>query len=296
MTNQPDRRGYRGLGRPRGPAFISPPVDGAQSPAEQLEASAGAGRAARRTVGATVGLLLAALVAGLLGGAISGRYTAEDPAPAAIATATPTPVGTAAALPEIARRVLPSVVSVEVRSGSRRGTGSGFVFDRRGHILTNNHVIAGATSVTVILGRGQRVTATVVGQDVSNDLAVLQVDAARALPPVTLGSSRQLSVADPVLAIGSPLGLSGTVTAGIVSGLDRNVRLGGGQRVKAIQTDASINPGNSGGPLVNAQGEVVGVNTAIATLDPAGTPSVGIGFAIPIERIAAAAGRIIAPN
>jgi putative serine protease PepD len=287
--------GLRGLGRPRGPSFISPPVRSAEArPGE--DGTPARVPAAQRTVAATVGLVVAALLAGVLGGAVSGRFAADDPpAQTARPTLTPVPVPTSE-LSQVAQRVLPSVVSVEVRGASRVGTGSGFVFDRRGHILTNNHVVTGATSVTVILSGGQRVSATVVGRDAATDLAVLQSDAARTVPPVTLGSSHQLSVADQVLAIGSPLGLSGTVTAGIVSGLDRNVRLGGGQRVRAIQTDASINPGNSGGPLVNTQGEVVGVNTAIATLDPAGTPSIGIGFAIPIERIAAAASRIIAPN
>jgi putative serine protease PepD len=199
-------------------------------------------------------------------------------------------------LSDVARRLLPSVVSVEVRGGAGRATGSGFILDRLGHIVTNNHVVATATSVTVVLGNGRRVPATVVGADVTNDLAILHVDAARGLPPVTLGDPDQLSVGDPVLAIGSPLGLAGTVTAGIVSGLDREVLVGPGQRIKAIQTDASINPGNSGGPLVNARGEVVGVNTAIATLLPAGSGSIGIGFAIPIDQVAEAAGRIIAPN
>jgi putative serine protease PepD len=287
---------YSGLGKPRGPSFISPPVTAATPPAGGEPSDSAAPATPSRTVATTVGLLLAALIAGLLGGAISGWFTGGDPpAPQAAPTPIPTPAPTAD-LSEVARRLLPSVVSVEVTGARRRGTGSGFVLDRLGHIITNNHVVAGGTSVTVVLGHGRRATATVVGQDVSNDLAILQVDAAKGLPPVTLGDSRSLAVADPVLAIGSPLGLSGTVTAGIISGLDRDVRLGPGQRIKAIQTDASINPGNSGGPLVNAQGEVVGVNTAIATLDPAGTPSIGIGFAIPVERLKAAASRIIAPN
>jgi putative serine protease PepD len=288
---------YQGLGKPRGPSFISPAVKPAAPPAEGEEAPSAAPATASRAVGVTVGLLLAALAAGLIGGAISGRFARGDPPPPAAArTPTPTPTPAAADLSDVARQVLPSVVSVEARSATIRGTGSGFVLDRAGHVITNNHVVPAGTTVTVILGAGRRASATVIGRDVSNDLAVLQVDAARALPPVDLGDSRSLSVADPVLAIGSPLGLSGTVTAGIISGLDRNVRLGEGEPIKAIQTDASINPGNSGGPLVNAQGEVVGVNTAIATLDPAGTPSIGIGFAIPIHRVAAAAQRLIAPN
>jgi putative serine protease PepD len=150
--------------------------------------------------------------------------------------------------------VLPSVVSVEVG----RGTGSGFIVDAAGHIVTNAHVVAGASGdVRVVLDDGRRLSAEVVGSDESYDLAVLAVRNASGLTPATLGRSADVRVGDQVLAVGSPLGLSGTVTAGIVSALDREVRLGG-RRQTALQTDASINPGNSGGPLVNARGEVIG--------------------------------------
>jgi putative serine protease PepD len=185
-----------------------------------------------------------------------------------------------------AARVLPSVVSVE--SGSAGG--SGFVVDDRGHILTNAHVVDGNATATVVLSDGRRLSARVIGADDDEDLAVLEVRYPGELTPATLGRSAGLSVGDQVLAIGSPLGLSGTVTAGIVSALDREVRLGGARRT-AVQTDASINPGNSGGPLVNARGEVVGVNTAIAA--GRGGGNIGIGFAIPIDRAAPIAERII---
>jgi putative serine protease PepD len=185
-----------------------------------------------------------------------------------------------------AAQVLPSVVSVE----AGRGGGSGFVVDARGHVLTNAHVIRGESEVTVVLNDGRRLPARVLGADFDEDLAVLEVDGAANLPAATLGRSGELAVGDQVLAIGSPLGLSGTVTAGIVSAVDREVRLGGSTR-RAVQTDASINPGNSGGPLVNARGEVVGVNTAIAA--GRGGGNIGIGFAIPIDRAAPIAERII---
>ena len=200
------------------------------------------------------------------------------------------PARPAGSLAEVAQRVLPSVVSVQVRSGSRGGTGSGFVLDGTGHVLTNAHVVAGATEVRVVDSTGRTRAAELVGVDEATDLAVLRADGG--LPPVALGRSADLAVGDPVLAVGSPLGLSGTVTAGIVSAIDRQVRFGDGRRSTAIQTDASINPGNSGGPLVNAAGQVVGVNTAIATLGQ-GSGNIGIGFAIPIDRAAAVAERLI---
>jgi S1-C subfamily serine protease len=187
-----------------------------------------------------------------------------------------------------AATALPGVVSVRVG----RAGGSGFVLDDRGHIVTNNHVVAGGGAVSVVGHDGRRVDAEVVGRDPGSDIAVLRVTPSAALRPLSLAAAESTRVGEPVLAVGSPLGLSGTVTAGIVSALDRQVRLGDtGARQTAIQTDASINPGNSGGPLVNARGEVVGVNTAIATLD--GNGNIGIGFAIPIDRAQQAAGQII---
>jgi putative serine protease PepD len=214
-------------------------------------------------------------------------FQGSEPAPAtALPRAAPQPAGGVTGLSATAARVLPSVVSVE----AGRGGGSGFVVDARGHVLTNAHVIRGESEVTVVLNDGRRLSARVLGADFDEDLAVLEVDGAANLPAATLGRSGDLAVGDQVLAIGSPLGLSGTVTAGIVSAVDREVRLGGSTR-RAVQTDASINPGNSGGPLVNARGEVVGVNTAIAA--GRGGGNIGIGFAIPIDRAAPIAERII---
>ncbi|MFC5823732.1 S1C family serine protease [Nonomuraea insulae] len=236
-------------------------------------------------------LVTAALVAALTGAAagVAGARLSEgsEPSPAAaLPRVAAAPSAALTGLSATADRVLPSVVSVETGSTG----GSGFVVDDRGHILTNAHVVSGSGTVTVVLHNGSRLSARVAGADDDEDLAVLEVDYPGELAPATLGRSSDLSVGDQVLAIGSPLGLSGTVTAGIVSALDREVRLGGSRRT-AVQTDASINPGNSGGPLVNARGEVVGVNTAIAASRGGG--NIGIGFAIPIDRAAPIAERII---
>ncbi|MFC4113051.1 S1C family serine protease [Nonomuraea zeae] len=234
--------------------------------------------------------MIAALVAAVTGaaGGVAGARLSEgsEPVPAALPRVSPAPSAGLTGMSATAARVLPSVVSVE--SGSMGG--SGFVVDGRGHILTNAHVVAGNVRATVVLSDGRRLSARVIGADDDEDLAVLEVGYPRDLTPATLGRSAELSVGEQVLAIGSPLGLSGTVTAGIVSALDREVRLGGAHRT-AVQTDASINPGNSGGPLVNARGEVVGVNTAIAA--GRGGGNIGIGFAIPIDRAAPIAERII---
>jgi putative serine protease PepD len=241
--------------------------------------------------------LLATLLAGLIGGVVGSTLVHNDAANQS-ATAIPRlprssggPVrGGTGDLSDVAARVLPSVVSVQVDRGFGQAGGSGFVLDRNGHILTNNHVVASGGSIAVVLQSGRRIKATLVGRDARTDLAVLKVTQSTGLEPLQLGSSADVAVGDQVLAVGSPLGLSGTVTAGIVSALDREVRLGS-QRGTALQTDAPINPGNSGGPLVNARGEVIGVNTAIATLGSQG--SIGIGFAIPIDRAAQVADRII---
>ncbi|GAB3838610.1 hypothetical protein GCM10029963_04900 [Micromonospora andamanensis] len=184
------------------------------------------------------------------------------------------------------------MVSVRVSTGGRGASGSGFLIDDRGHVVTNNHVVAGGGTIQVVGRDGRRLTARLVGRDPGTDIAVLRVDPGNGLRPLPLASAGRTRVGEPVLAVGSPLGLSGTVTAGIVSALDRPVRLGGGARQPAVQTDASINPGNSGGPLVNGRGEVVGVNTAIATLE--GSGNIGIGFAIPVERAAQVAQGLIA--
>jgi putative serine protease PepD len=213
---------------------------------------------------------------------------ASDSPPPPEAAPPPTTGAVPSDLVGAAAIALPGVVQVRVGNAG----GSGFAVDDQGHIVTNNHVVANGGDVSVVGQDGRRLPAEVVGRDPDSDIAVLRVTPTSALRPLTLAQAGTTEVGEPVLAVGSPLGLSGTVTAGIVSALDRRVRLGDtGARQSAVQTDASINPGNSGGPLVNAQGEVIGVNTAIATLE--GSGSIGIGFAIPIERAQQAAERII---
>lgn len=188
----------------------------------------------------------------------------------------------------------PGVVSILVWTDFGNGSGSGFVYDKQGHIVTNNHVVEGATQVEVDFQSGLKVWADVIATDPDSDLAVLKVDVpADALVPLTLGSSEDLKVGDTVLAIGNPYGLVGTMTTGIVSAKGRTME---SQRLSTsggyfstgdiIQTDATINPGNSGGPLLNLKGEVIGINRAIQTsgLSTTGDPvNTGIGFAISVD-------------
>jgi S1-C subfamily serine protease len=176
-------------------------------------------------------------------------------------------------------------IEPESQSGGT-ATGSGIVIDDKGHILTNNHVIEGATKIQVKLGESDhQYTAEVVGTDPAADLALLKVDApTEELDPLTLGDSSAVEVGDPVVAIGNPFGLDRTVTSGIVSALQRQIQAPNGFSINnVIQTDAAINPGNSGGPLINAQGEVIGINSQIETGGSGAEGNVGIGFAIPIN-------------
>ena len=203
----------------------------------------------------------------------------------------------------ISALVTPSVVSIAVTSSFGSGTGSGSIYKSNAstsYIITNNHVIESAATtgtIKVEFINGEQVAATIVGRDPMYDLAVLLIKSGN-LPTIAVGDSSKVSVGDPVLAIGSPLGLASTVTSGIVSALNRPVTTGdeGSQSyVNAIQTDAAINPGNSGGALVDAQGRIVGVNSAIATLSTGGTSgSIGLGFSIPINEAKRVIDEIIA--
>jgi putative serine protease PepD len=195
------------------------------------------------------------------------------------------------------------VVSIEAKDSDGGATGSGFVISSDGYILTNNHVISSAVtsggSIRVRLQDGAAYEATVVGRDASYDLAVLRISN-RTLPALQFGDSDKVAVGDSVLAIGSPLGLQGTVTLGIISAKDRAVTAGESASdssfINALQTDAAINPGNSGGPLVDATGAVIGVNSAIATLGTSlgsQTGSIGLGFAIPINQARKTAEQLI---
>jgi putative serine protease PepD len=264
-------------------------------------------RRRRIPLGVVAGLVVVAFGAGLVGGVIGSRVESDDAR--LVDAGLPASVGTGAgdrapdSVAGIAERVLPSVVSIEVSAAAGSSTGSGFVLRQDGYILTNHHVVAAATTagatVVVLLADGSQLDATVVGSTAEYDLAVLKVEA-DGLTPLVLGVSEDVQVGDPVVAIGAPLGLAGTVTSGIVSARNRPVAAGDGAEstafINAIQTDAAINPGNSGGPLVNAAGEVVGINSAIA--QPPGTSatsggSIGLGFAIPSDQARRTAEQLI---
>lgn len=258
---------------------------------------------------AIIGVLIAALLIGAVGAAIGVFAAGRLPAPVndpsfQLAPVSPGVTREPGSVADIAAKVLPAVVSLEVRTGDVGETGSGVVIDGAGHILTNNHVVSTAATdpsatLTVIFddGRQSRVPAIIVGRDPLTDLAVLKVDVQNATV-AQIGDSNSLAVGDPVIAIGSPLGLAGTVTTGIVSAKDRPVRLQGGGSdtdavIDAIQTDAAVNPGNSGGALVDASGAVVGINSAIRTLGGDSSGSIGLGFAIPIDTARSVAEQII---
>ncbi len=261
-------------------------------------------------------LLVAAVLAAALTGSLSGVASARltEPASTTDLWSLPRSVGPAPAVPgtasgisEVAAAVLPSVVSVQVRGPGGGGTGSGFVLDDRGRVLTNAHVVGRARQVQVAFADGRQAAADVVGTDpaaTSPSCSSRRTPSRRrfgsAAPP-RCASATPSSPSDPRWAFpersppgSSALPTAGTVTAGIVSATDRDTRLGaGGSRQPAVQTDASINPGNSGGPLVDAAGRVVGVNTSIATLGTGSPGNIGIGFAIPVDRAAAVAEQLI---
>ena len=205
----------------------------------------------------------------------------------------------------VAAKLLPSTVQILAGGGAGSGggaTGSGFVLDGKGHVITNNHVVAEATGdgeITVVDNKSEEHAASIVGRSPVYDIAVLKVEDFEGLRPASLGSSRSMRIGESVVAIGSPLGLSSTVTSGIVSAIDRPVTTGTDDEssyINAVQTDAAINPGNSGGPLVNLRGQVVGVNSAIATTGGSfggESGNIGVGFAIPMEQVKVTAAQIL---
>jgi putative serine protease PepD len=232
------------------------------------------------TAGGALGYLAADFSNGVSN---STSQVSETSKPVAITPATET-------VSQIVQNVKPSVVSIKAEGSSGSGTGSGFIYREDGYIVTNNHVAAPAINsgkLTVYLEDKTSFVAKLVGRNASYDLAVLKIDAT-GLKPVNIGDSNAINVGDLTVAFGSPLGLTGTVTSGIVSAVNRPVTAGGADDqsfISAIQTDAAINPGNSGGPLVNGQGQVIGVNSAIATLgNGTQSGSIGLGFAIPINQ------------
>ncbi|RYV52000.1 S1C family serine protease [Pengzhenrongella frigida] len=250
-------------------------------------------------------LLVLALGAGALGGVAADRVLGDGrladaglPVTVLSGGATRPPDSIAG----LAARVLPSVVSIQVDSSQGTSTGSGLVLRQDGYLLTNNHVVAaGAESgarIVVLFADGTEEEATIVGRTGDYDLAVVKVERT-GLVPLVLGDSDEVAVGDPVVAVGAPLGLEGTVTTGIISALNRPVSAGDATDIafiNALQTDAAINPGNSGGPLVNGAGEVIGINSAIAQPPGAGTTaagSIGLGFAIPSNQARRTAEQLI---
>ncbi len=193
-------------------------------------------------------------------------------------------------------KVKPAVVQVDVTTSGSSAIGSGVIIDTRGYIVTNNHVVTGAQSIDVVLYDGTHVTALVVGTDPADDLAVLKITTTKKLMAVSIGDSSKLQVGQDVLAIGNPLGITESVTSGIVSALNRTVTesQGGATISNAIQTDAPINPGNSGGALIDLQGNLVGIPTLGAIDTEFNTPANGVGFAIPSNVVATVVQRIIA--
>ncbi|QNP75740.1 trypsin-like peptidase domain-containing protein [Streptomyces roseirectus] len=241
--------------------------------------------------------MLLALVSGGLGGIVGVQLERNGIGGIELPQAPPAPSGRDAdSVAGIAARALPSVVTLHVKGGGESGTGTGFVLDDRGYILTNNHVVKPAGSggeITVVFNGGQAVEGEIVGRDAGYDLAVVKVRGVRNLTPLPLGNSDGVQVGDPVVAIGAPFDLSGTVTSGIISAKERPITAGGDgsdvSYVDALQTDAPINPGNSGGPLLDARGQVIGINSAIrsagGTDEGTGQAgSVGLGFAIPVNQ------------
>ena len=257
----------------------------------------------------TAGAVAIAVVSAGIGGGIALVVGHNHPSVTTVATAPGAVSGQpAASLPagsveQVAAKVVPSVVKLETAMGRQSEEGSGVILSSDGLILTNNHVVAaaanenstlgGSPTTTVTFSDGRTAPFSVVGTDPSSDIAVVRAESVSGLTPIAIGSSSNLQVGQDVVAVGSPLGLEGTVTTGIISALNRPVAAGGdvgdqNSVLDAIQTDAAINPGNSGGALVNMNGELVGINSAIATMggdeSSSQSGSIGLGFAIPVDQ------------
>jgi S1-C subfamily serine protease len=235
-------------------------------------------------------LLAVALLAGSAGGLLTRALYPPASNTTVVRTASSQLSNSSLDVAQVVAKVEPAVVSIQatIDQGpfSSTAAGSGMILTGDGEVLTNAHVVNGASGITVTLsGQSQARTATLVGIDTSNDLALLKINGASNLPTVSLGKSSQVQVGDDVVAIGNALALEGspTVTEGIISALNRSLGAGSGEMPGLIQTDAPISSGNSGGPLVNAAGQVIGINTAVATSSQ-GTTASNIGFAIPIDR------------
>ncbi|NUT38126.1 MAG: PDZ domain-containing protein [Hamadaea sp.] len=278
-------------------------MPGPAGPPPTSDPPPGTGRLNGRTTLLVAVVAVTALLAGLIGGALGVGFATATREPQATLGGSHRPIAALAQRPPqsfaaIAARVLPSVVTVKASVPGGTALGSGFVVSSDGYVLTNEHVVAESTSLSVVLNDGSTAQAKLVGADPESDVAVLSVKRA-GLVPLDLGDSSSVQVGDPVLAVGSPLALPGTVTSGIVSAVDRLLAAGDPQTTRyyaAIQTDAAINHGNSGGPLLDGGGQVVGINSVIKSMaaedDAAG--NIGLAFAIPINQAKRLAEEIIA--
>ncbi|MFE3017921.1 S1C family serine protease [Streptomyces sp. NPDC059256] len=269
-------------------------------------------RRARRPVALIVAVAIAAAAIGGGAATLLDGVTGQQSAPASQGVrGTTVSTSSAGTVAGVAQAVSPSIVEISANTGAGASTGSGVIISEDGEVITNNHVVSGAAAVKVQLSDGKSYDAEVTGTDASKDLALIKIKGASGLKPAALGDSSKLRVGEEVVAIGSPEGLTGTVTSGIVSALDRDVTVGkeresqqqewpfefGGQEFngdtgdskttyKAIQTDASLNPGNSGGALINMRGEIIGINSAMyapSAANGSAAGSVGLGFAIPVN-------------
>jgi putative serine protease PepD len=266
------------------------PAESADSPTQPPQASPPRRRFSGRLIVAVIAL---ALAGGAGSGAVSATVLANHAPAASSASSSTSTTSTASqratSASSIYKQVSPGVVTIKTVVTGRFGAageaeGSGVVLDASGNILTNNHVIAGAQQIQVVLSDGTTANATVVGTDPAHDLAVIKISvSASKLHPVTLGNSDSVQIGDAVYAIGAPFGLSGSMSEGVVSNLHQSGSSANGTGLSnLIQTDAAINPGNSGGPLLNSAGEVIGINTSIESPVDG---NVGVGFAIPINQV-----------
>ncbi|MER6424359.1 trypsin-like peptidase domain-containing protein [Streptomyces sp. NPDC001137] len=325
---------YDGYGNPQqgAPQHASSPVNPewppppAQPPVQQVMAEPAHAPAPKKRSRGPLALLAAvAIVAAAIGGGTAYAFqelTGNDTVATSSTSTNVVPAGKKGDVATIAAAVSPSVVEISATLSNGSSTGSGVIITSGGEIVTNNHVISGASSIKVTTSSGKSYTAKVVGTDSKKDLALIKLEGASGLKAATLGNSDGVQVGDTVVAIGSPEGLSGTVTSGIVSALNRDVTVStdegqnqgqgggdgrwpfsfGGQQFngdtgsstttyKAIQTDASLNPGNSGGALIDAAGDIIGINSAMYSASSQSSSgssdagSVGLGFAIPINTV-----------
>ena len=267
---------------------VSPPPPPVTDPPTGGGTEGGPRRWRRRVAG---GVVIFALIAGggTAGGLVADRFVSSGSSGVVQtvpqSSLNPASVTNGNALAAVAAKVSPSIVTITVTTGNGEALGSGVILNSSGLILTNNHVIASGGTTRVRLSTGKIVPARVVAADSTHDLALVQASGVSGLTPVTFANGDKVQVGDTVLAFGAPLGLSGTVTSGIISALNRSVNTGDERLTGLLQTDAAINEGNSGGALVNTSGEVIGINVAIATASQQDSGNVGLGFAIPAKTV-----------